>query len=102
MGTSSDRSAVSTERRTTITFGDDEAHGAAPCNRYRAPYTLDGERFEIGPIAATKALCGDPELDVQEALYLSALEASSTASLNEDGDLTIAYGDGGRLHYRRA
>ncbi len=101
MGDPADPSSVSTERVTTITFAEGELTGATPCNRYHAPYTLEGSKLTIGTIGATRALCGDPILDSQEVAYLQALD--SATELTTDGDtLTITYGRGQQLRYQKA
>lgn len=102
MGGPEDPEPVSTERVTTITLTEGELTGAAPCNRYQASYTLDGASLVIGPIAATQALCGDPNLDGQEAAYLRALGTATELTIDGENMLTIAYGPGNQLRYRPA
>lgn len=102
MGPAEAQRAVSTERLTTLSFAEGELRGAAPCNRYRAPYTMTGSRLTVELVAATKALCGDPDLDRQEADYLLALDRADSASIAEDDTLVITYQTGNELRYRRA
>jgi len=70
----------------TARFGEDgRVTGTAGCNEYSASYELDGESIEIGPAAATRRFCGEPEGAMeQEGRYLEALQ--SAASFRMAGD----------------
>jgi heat shock protein HslJ len=59
--------------------------GSAGCNNYNAAYELEADNIKIGPAAATKKMCNDPEgvMD-QEQEFLAALE--SVAQYKIDGD----------------
>ena len=48
-------------RRATIRFEADSsrAGGFAGCNRWGAPYTIDGAAIRFGPIITTKMACAD-------------------------------------------
>ncbi|GLS86449.1 hypothetical protein GCM10010873_14230 [Cypionkella aquatica] len=51
--------------------------GQAPCNRYFAEVTREGERFQMGLIGATRMAC----LQMQgEAAYFQALQGIETAT----------------------
>lgn len=82
---------------TTITakFADDGTlSGSAGCNSYSGSYTLDGGEIEIGPLAATKKACSDPEgVMEQEAAYLSALPTATHFRL-DGGSLSLMAADG--------
>lgn len=53
--------------------------GSAGCNDYNASYEVDGESISIGPAAATRKFCAEPEgVMEQEAEYLAALETAAT------------------------
>ncbi len=64
----------------TANFGEDgQLTGNAGCNDYNASYEVDGESISIGPAAATRKLCAEPEgIMAQEAEYLAALETAAT------------------------
>ncbi len=57
--------------------------GNGGCNTYSAPYTVDGNKIRIGPVASTRMACPQPVMD-QEAAYLKALESAVTYKI--DGD----------------
>ncbi len=46
--------------------------GNGGCNNYNGPYTVDGEKIKIGPLASTKMTCEQAVMD-QESAYLAAL-----------------------------
>ena len=86
--------AASAEAVATIDFVDSgNASGTTGCNSFRGPYSVDGDSIEIGPLAATRALCVSDELNAQEAAYLTALGSASTWSLDDDA-LSLVDDDG--------
>jgi heat shock protein HslJ len=87
---------VSVTAGSTITalFGDDgRVSGDTGCNRYEASYTIDGLTIAVGPIATTRRACSSEELAMQEALFLTALGASTRYELAGD-KLTLRNDDG--------
>jgi len=65
----------------TAVFGaaDGPLTGSAGCNGYTATYQVDGPGLSIGPAAATRRMCAEPEgVMEQEAAFLSALTTAST------------------------
>jgi heat shock protein HslJ len=74
------------ETAITATFGaDGQLTGSAGCNTYIAAYQTEGNSITIGPAAATRKLCPQPEgLMAQEAQYLAALETAATYQLRGD------------------
>lgn len=87
----------------TATFGDDKVTGFSGCNNYHASYEVDGNNIVIGPAAATRKMCAEPENVMEdEAGYLQALERASTFEI-KDGQLTMYDESGTRqLVYRVA
>ena len=82
----------------SATFGDDgTVTGSGGCNDYFGPYTVDGESLAIGPLAATRASCGD-DVDASEARYLRALEAAASFVISGT-DLAISTEDGTTLEF---
>ncbi len=70
---------------TEITAGIAEGtlSGTAGCNRYTAQMTVEGSTVTIGPAAATKMFCGEPEgVMEQEQAYLAALEQAVRLELS--------------------
>jgi heat shock protein HslJ len=67
----------------TATFGEDGTlSGSGGCNTYRATYTANRGRIEIGEPAATKKACASPEgIMEQEAAYLAALPTAASYSV---------------------
>jgi heat shock protein HslJ len=94
----------SLERRPSIRFatelGDETAgtgnlSGYSGCNQFFGSYTIEeGSALKVGPLGATRRLCGEP-LDDLEQRVLSTLSAATTFSVSGDR-LTIEF-DGGTL-----
>lgn len=62
--------------RATLIFSEDAVTGTAGCNRYQASFVQEGDSVTIGPAAATRRFCAEPEgLMGQEATFLAALES---------------------------
>ena len=62
----------------TAVFGaDGQLSGSAGCNRYNAPYEVDGAKITIGAPATTRMMCPQPIMD-QEAQYLAAIQLAAT------------------------
>ncbi len=76
------QAAVSLLEGTTLTaeFGTDgNISGSAGCNNFSGPYTIDGNKITIGPLASTMMACEGPaEIMDQEAQYLAALQSAAT------------------------
>lgn len=100
-GPTHDPIAVSIDRLTTASFSVGRLTGAAPCNRYNAPYTSTADTVDIGLVAMTRALCGDADLDAQEIAFIDALGEAHSYEV-ESGRLIVGYGDGLELRFRRA
>ena len=70
---------------TTLTaeFGKDGTlSGSGGCNNYSGPYTVDGDKIKIGPLASTMMACTDPDgVMEQETQYLAALQMAQTYQL---------------------
>lgn len=56
----------------TATFADGVVAGSTGCNRYRAPYELEGSALRVGPAAMTLMAC-DPERTAVEQAFTAAL-----------------------------
>jgi heat shock protein HslJ len=70
----------------TMSFSaDGRVSGSAGCNNYVATYTASGKSLTIGPAAATRKMCVNPEgVMEQEQQFLKALETVATA--RQEGD----------------
>lgn len=76
-GLNNDKQAVVTvvaDTEVTATFTEDGTMaGSSGCNTYRATWSSDGNRIELGPAMGTKKMCiGDGVME-QEARYLEVL-----------------------------
>ena len=59
--------------------------GSAGCNNYTATYKVNGDNISIGPAAATRMFCPEPDgVMEQEVQYLAALETASTYLIEVD------------------
>jgi heat shock protein HslJ len=67
----------------TMAFGTDgRVTGSAGCNNYFGPYTHEADRLTLGPAAATKKACLQPEGAMeQEQQFLAALGTVATVRL---------------------
>lgn len=70
----------------TMAFGaDGRLSGSAGCNSYTASYGGDGHGIRIGPPAATRKACAQPEgVMAQEAAFLAALQTAATQQREGD------------------
>ena len=75
----------------SATFMDGSVTGSTGCNRFTAPYTLDGGPLEIGQIASTRMACAPPA-DTVEREYVAAL-GQVKAWRSENDELTLLDGD---------
>jgi heat shock protein HslJ len=82
------QAVVSTITGTNLTMAfsnDGRVGGSAGCNNFNAPYTLEGQKLAIGPAAATRRMCANPERVMeQEREFLQALTTVVTARLEGD------------------
>ncbi len=77
---------------TTAQFENGTVSGSAGCNRYNAPYTVDGNKIQIGLGMSTMMACPPPIMD-QEAAYLANLQAAASYKIAGD-QLTLANAKG--------
>ena len=75
LGTTGGEGAVAGVESTLTLTDAAEALGRGGCNNFRASYSLDGETFRFGPIAATRRACPPPQMQ-QETRFFAALEAT--------------------------
>src|SRR6185295_13068324 len=68
-------------------FMNGSVTGSTGCNRFTAPYTLDGGTLEIGEVASTRMACAPPA-DTVEREYVAAL-GQVAAWQSESGELTL-------------
>jgi heat shock protein HslJ len=77
---------------------DDGQFAGKACNNYRGGYERDGDELRlVGPIAATRMACAQPEgVMEQEAAYFAALERVARFHI-EGGELILSDADGATL-----
>ena len=68
----------------TLKFADGSATGSGGCNQYRATYTESGSSLTLGPVAATKRACVEPERNRQETEYFDALGRVTSFAISGD------------------
>ena len=79
------------EAAPSATFDDGTVAGSTGCNRFTAPYTVDGDELEIGQIASTRMAC-PPPADAVEREYVAAL-GRVAAWRSENGELALLDAD---------
>lgn len=82
----------------TATFADGTVVGNGGCNPYRGPYTLDGEKIEIGNLASTAMACTGAAAPVEEAYFQIlplmtrvAVQGDVLELANDAGTITLRY-----------
>jgi heat shock protein HslJ len=84
------------DREITLTFVDGFVQGSDGCNRYRVPYRLEGERFELtGRGMSTMKACPPPVMQQADA-FAAALRATRTLRA-VDGGIELRDGQGAVL-----
>lgn len=79
-------------RAVTMEFdGDGRLSGQAPCNRYSAPYQMTGEGIVLGQGVSTRMACA-PELMELEQSFLTLIQGSLPASIDDEGTLNLGEG----------
>lgn len=78
-----------TKATVTVRFDEGRIGGKAGCNQYFASYEVKGDSLRIGPAGATKMMCPEPVMAVEDA-FLAALADITTFKLT-----------GGRLQLKR-
>lgn len=82
--------------RITVAFEQGTVAGDAGCNTFRATYSTDGSRIEIGKVATTRKMC-EPAVMTQEGEFLQALQSASEWSIDAAGLLHLHRPDGERV-----
>jgi heat shock protein HslJ len=78
----------------TMEFTADQVAGKASCNNYFAAYTLEGDKFSIGPAGSTLMYC-EGVMD-QETLFLESISKADTVAI-KGNQITISLNDGGSI-----
>jgi heat shock protein HslJ len=81
--------------RITLSFAGTVVSGGTGCNTFRAPYSTDGGRIQVGPAATTRMAC-EARLLAQESEFLAALVSAASWSV-ERGALDLYRADGERV-----
>jgi len=92
--------STATTSLSTAVFAEGQLSGTGGCNQFTATYEIDGDQITIGPAAATRMFCNEPEgIMDQEQQYFEALGRARTFSLtpeklelrDEKGSLQIGF-----------
>ena len=92
--------STATTSMSTALFAGGRLSGSGGCNRFTGTYETEGDQISIGPAAATRMLCNEPEgIMDQEQQYFEAMERARTFSLtpeklelrDEDGALQVSF-----------
>lgn len=67
----------------SVTFEHGKAAGSTGCNRFTAPYSVDGEKLDLGQVAVTQMACAGSAGEVERA-FLDALEQVRTWRIEGD------------------
>ena len=79
----------------SATFVEGTVSGSTGCNRFTAPYTIDGDTLAIGAAARTEMACPAPA-DAVESAFANALEQVAGWRM-EGAELVLAGEDEGEL-----
>jgi len=92
--------STATTSLSTALFAEGQVSGAGGCNQFTATFEIDGDQITIGPAAATRKFCNDPEgIMDQEQQFFEALGRARTFSLtpeklelrDEKGSLQVSF-----------
>jgi heat shock protein HslJ len=88
---------------TAVFTEEGNVSGSAGCNNYMGSYQVDataspvGGAISVGPAAATRMMCNEPEgIMQQESEYLAALESAASYEIQAD-KLVLANAEGARV-----
>ncbi len=95
-----DGKAMAADIPVTARFADGRIGGSAGCNQYFASYAVKGDSLRIGSAGATKMMCPEPVMAVEDA-FLAALQDIRTFKLT-GGKLQLRRSDGEVLTFATA
>ncbi len=85
----------------TLRFAEGRALGSTGCNQYNAIFSARGDSVSFSNPITTRRACPNAALSQQEQTFLKALERATHYS-QQGGELTLHYGAGERLIFKRA
>ena len=92
--------STATTSMSTALFSEGQLSGTGGCNPFTAAYKVEGGQITLGPAAATRKFCNEPEgIMDQEQQYFEALGRARTFSLtpeklelrDENGSLQVGF-----------
>jgi heat shock protein HslJ len=93
--------AAATNVKTEVRFADGNVSGTAGCNRFSAPYAVEGNVLSVGAIAATKMMCPEAQM-AQESKFLSLLgSVKLTKRFSVSGDMILTSEAGDHVMLKR-
>jgi len=84
------------QRDAQLQFDGTRVSGSGGCNRVSGPYQRTGHSLKIGPLAATRMACIEPERSAMETNFFAALQAT-TGYTRLGSQLTLLDGSGRTL-----
>ncbi|PTB85503.1 hypothetical protein C9927_01030 [Pseudidiomarina aestuarii] len=92
---------IAVEQAPTIQFiPESNVVGFAGCNRYRGTYQLTGEGLQFNPLAATKMLCDESAMAIEDEWFRQLTEVQSFR-LDAAGELDLVLADGNVIQLQR-
>jgi len=77
--------STATTSLSTAIFSEGQITGSGGCNQFTATYESEGDQITIGPAAATRKFCNEPEgIMDQEQQYFEAMGRARTISLTPE------------------
>lgn len=67
----------------------DGVNGSTGCNTYSGEVAIDGNTMTFGPLATTRMACLDNETAAQEQAFLGAMEAVTSYTIDDEGQLVL-------------
>lgn len=95
------RAQIAAEQAPTIRFvPESNVVGFAGCNQYRGTYQLSGEGLQFNPLAATKMLCDDTAMAIEDE-WFRQLTNVQRFHLDAAGELDLVLADGNVIQLQR-
>lgn len=73
------------EKKATLEFDESgvKISGFAGCNRFFGSATVEGEAISFGPLGATKMMCAEPAMGIEDK-FLSLVDKTSSFEVKEN------------------
>jgi heat shock protein HslJ len=92
-----DGGSVMEDVQPTVKFGKEgRVSGSTGCNLFSGAFTEENDQIQFGPLASTRRAC-PPKVMSQERLFLEAMAAVRSFSVDKNGLLHLTDTEGGEL-----